>query len=695
MEKLKLHTPDLIRENVAKLAQLFPSCMTEMRDEQGKVTKGIDFDQLRQELSGQVVEGPRERYHLDWPGKREAILAANAPIAKTLRPCREESVDFDSTRNLFIEGDNLEALKLLQETYLGKVKLIYIDPPYNTGSDLVYKDRFRVEHEQYLRDSFQKDAEGNQLRPNLESNGRFHSDWLNMLYPRLKLARNLLSDDGLILISIDDHEIANARRLCEELFGASNFVATLIWEKGRKNDAKLFSVGHEYILVFAKSLATLRDKRVIWREEKPGARDIWAKYLDLRKLHGENRKSIEEELQSWFADLPKSHPAKKWSRYKRVDENGPWRDRDISWPGGDGPRYDVIHPRTKVPCRVPERGWIYATPEEMQRQIKLGLVEFREDHTEPPFRKAHIKPIPDELEAEDEESEETEEEFATQVRGSYFYKQSQVAVKFLRKLLGAKAFNNPKDHFELARLFGYVTQDDKNALFMDFFAGSGSSAHAVLHLNKEDGGQRRFIAVQIAEELEITKKEQKAAAEYCDRLGKPRTIAEITKQRIRLAASEMLPVESEGAALALFHESDSCLQDAGFRVLKIDTSNMKDVYYTPDDSEQGNLLAQIDNIKPDRTPEDLLFQVLVDLGLDLALPITQEIIAGKVVFLVDGNALAACFDTEVTEELVKQIAKRHPLRAVFRDSSFGSDSVKINVEQIFKLLSPSTEIRSL
>jgi adenine-specific DNA-methyltransferase len=693
MEKLKLHTPDLTASNIDKLAQLFPNCVTEARDEAGRVTQAIDFDQLRQELSGSIVEGPQEHYLLDWPGKQQSVLKSNEPTTDSLRPARAESTDFTSTGNVFIEGENLIALKLLQETYLGEVDLIYIDPPYNTGSDLLYNDHFKEEEEGYLIRSGQTDDSGDRLMTNPESNGRFHSDWLTMLYPRLRLARNLLRESGVILISIDDHELSNATKLCEMVFGASNFIATLVWEKGRKNDARLFSVGHEYVLVFAKSLAALKAAKAIWREEKPGAREIWDKFVELRGRFAEDYRTIEIGLQKWFADLLKTHPSKKWSRYKHADKHGPWRDGDISWPGGGGPRYDVIHPKTKKPCAVPERGWVFAQPETMQKMIELGIVEFRDDHTEPPFRKQHIRPIVFEIEAlaeiDDEAAnsgEETEEdELATQVRGSYFYKQSQSTVKFLRNLMGAKVFDNPKDHFELARLFEYVTSGKADALILDFFAGSASTAHAVMHLNCQNGGQRRFILVQLPQPLDPEKKEQKAAAKYCDSIGRPRTIAEIAKERMRRAGAEITSAASEKGTKV----------DTGFRVLKIDKSNMRDVYYAPDALAQGDLLAQVDNIRPHRTPEDLLFQVLVDWGLDLALPIAQETIAGKSAFFVDGNALAACFDTGITDELVKEVAKRKPLRAVFRDSSYGSDSVKINMDQIFRLLSPDTEVRSI
>lgn len=705
MQKLKLHSPDFTQANIAKLAELFPAVVTETREADGTLKQAIDFDQLRQELSTSIVEGPQERYQLNWPGKREALLTANAPIAKTLRPVRSESVDFDSTQNLFIEGDNLDALKLLQETYLGKVKMIYIDPPYNTGKEFIYDDDFSEDTASYFQRSNQKDEAGQRMVANTESNGRFHSDWLSMMYPRLKLARNLLRDDGVIFISIDDNEQANLKRLCDEVFGEANFIASMVWEKGRKNDAKLVSVGHEYILIFAKSLDELRNKNVIWREEKPGAKEIWGEYLSLRNTHGSNNSLIEVDLQAWFAALPKNHPSKKWSRYKRIDENGPWRDRDISWPGGGGPRYDVLHPNTGLPCKVPESGWRFEEST-MKQQIKLGLVEFRNDHTQPPFRKAHIRPIPAEIAAEvdmDENEESEDEQLATQVRGTYFYKQSQVAVKFLRGLLGEKAFNNPKDHFELAKLISYVTASDSDAVVMDFFAGSASTAHAVFEANLSDGGRRRYVLVQIPEEVDVDKKDQKIAAKFCDDIGKPRNIAEISKERIRRAGQKIKQDNADKQGIAQL--------DTGFRVLKIDSSNMKDVYYTPDAVQQSDLIEHIDNIREDRSAEDLLFQVLLDLGMDLTLPIAQETIAGFTVLFADGNALAACFDAginddckdagvratqgAVAEAFVKELAARHPQRVVFRDAGFASDSVKINIEQIFKLISPQTEIKSL
>jgi adenine-specific DNA-methyltransferase len=697
MEKLKMHSPDLSQENIAKIRALFPGCVSEAEDENGNLRLSVDFDQLRQELSDQIVEGPQERYRLDWPGKREALVTANTPIAKTLRPYRDESVEFDATRNLFIEGDNLDALKLLQDSFLGEVKLIYIDPPYNTGKDFIYKDNFVSSKDEYEKASGDRDEIGERLVANPETRGRYHSDWLSLIYPRLTVAKKLLSDDGIIMVSIDDYEQSSMRKLMDQIFGESNFIAQLVWEKGRKNDAKFFSVGHEYMIIYAKNVTYLRDRKEAWREEKPGAREIWEEFLRLKGIYGDDYRSIETDLSQWYSDLPKSHPAKKWSRYKRVDKYGPWRDRDISWPGGDGPKYDVIHPVTKQPCAVPERGWIYASPDEMQRQIKLGLVEFRDDHTEPPFRKAHIRPIPEEAdnvnEADEDEENGDDTEFATQVRGSYFYKQSQVSVKYLRSLMGAKVFTNPKDHEELARLIEYVTPNNRSALIVDFFAGSASTAEAVFKANAAYGTNHRFITVQLPESLldaeasttGTAKKTVRAAIKLMEKNGRPLVLSEVSKERIRRA----------GEAALAGDRHEVWKGDVGFRVLKADTTNMQDVYYRPDEVAQKDLLHAVDNIKPDRTTEDLLFQVLVDWGVDLTLPIRRETVQGKTIFFVDENALVACFDTGVTEELVKELAGREPLRVVFRDTGFVSDAVKINVEQVFRQLSPGTDVKSI
>jgi adenine-specific DNA-methyltransferase len=671
------HSADLVAGNIEKLKEIFPEAFSE-----GK----IDFEVLKQLLGGPVDE-QQEKYGLNWHGKRRARQLALMPSTGTLRPCPEDSVDWDTTQNLMIEGDNLEVLKLLQRSYAGKIKLIYIDPPYNTGNDFVYPDNFQDNIKNYLQLTRQVDSDGKKISSNTEASGRFHTDWLNMIYPRLKLARNLLRENGVILISIDDHELANLVRVCDEVFGQENFVATMVWEKGRKNDAKLISVGHEYLLVFAKSLGLLREIKTIWREEKPGAREIWDKYLELHRLHGDNNAAIEERLQAWYSSLPKMHPSKKWSRYKRVDANGPWRDRDISWPGGGGPCYEVIHPKTKQPCKVPDDGWRFSKPEEMQRQIKLGLVEFRDDHTEPPFRKAHIRPIPSEIEleveAEEADTDENqEEEFATQVRGSYFYKQSQVAVKFLRGLLGAKVFNNPKDHIELAKLIDYATASDTDAIVLDFFAGSGSTGHAVMDLNQADAGKRRFVLVQLPEPLDPDDKDQKGAAKYCDQISKPRNIAELTKERLRRAARKIR------------EENPMFAGDMGFRVFKLDSSNIR--AWDPDrENLPQTLLNAAENLKSDRSEQDILFELLIKLGLDLTVPIETQTISGKTVHSIGAGVLLVCLADKIAgkeaEALAHGIAEWHEKLApagesqvVFRDSAFADDVAKTNLTAILQ-----------
>ena len=672
MEKLKLHTPDLTAQNIDKLAQLFPNCVTEARDEQGCVTQAIDFDQLRQELTGSIVEGPRERYHLDWPGKREAILAANAPIAKTLRPCRAESVDFDTTKNLFIEGDNLDALKLLQETYLGKIKLIYIDPPYNTGNDFIYDDDFSESTESYLRRSNQEDHEGSRLVANTDSNGRFHSDWLTMMYSRLRLAKNLLSDDGILLASIGPEELKNLIGILGEVFGEENRISILTWEKGRKNDSSFFSESAEYMVVFAKNKLHLSSLGK-WREKKEGLDGILQKYSELRQSFGMNHPLIEAGMRQFYKSMAEDDPAKQMSHFNRSDDRGLFFGDNISSASTSIPDYEIIHPITKKSVKKPVRGW-GATEPVMLERIKNDRVLFGADEKTVPLKKSYLI--------------ETDSTVKTPV----LYKDGRAASGVLKGLFESVIFNNPKDHVVLADLISYCLQASMDAIVLDFFAGSSSTAHAVMELNSNDGGKRRFIMCQMPEVLDedsatspAAKQTIRSAISFLETHHLPFTIAEISKERIRRVGKSM-KVEDK-----LIGDNI----DLGFRVLKIDTSNMRDIYYAPDAVDQGSLLAQVDNIKSDRTPEDLLFHVLVDQGVDLALPIAEETITGKKVFFVDGNALAACFDDGITDELVKEIAKRQPLKAVFRDANYGSDSVKINVDQIFRLLSPETEVKSL
>ena len=623
MEKLKLHTPDLTAENIEKLAQLFPNCVTEAQDEAGRLTQAIDFDQLRQELSGSIVEGPQERYHLDWPGKREAVLAANAPIAKTLRPCREESVDFDSTRNIFIEGDNLDALKLLQETYLGKVKLIYIDPPYNTGNDFIYEDDFAEDSESYLARSNQKDEAGNRMVANTEANGRFHSDWLSMVFPRLMLAKRLLADDGAIFVSIADHEIHDLRFVLDQVFGSENFIATVIWHKmdGPKNTAMHFSEDHDYIVVYARNAEAWRPNGVERTEEMI-------------------------------------------ARYKNPDSDprGPWLLSDLAARNyySQG-RYPITTKAGRVIPGPPAGSYWRVSREKFDSLDKDNRIWWGENGDNRPGMKRFLSEVRKGV-----------------VPQTYWSWKDVGSTRNAKQELsgimdagsGEDLFITPKPTKLLSRILQLATTPDGNDIVLDFFGGSGTTGHAVFAANAMDNGQRRFVLVQYPEPT--------GSEPYS-------TIADLAKERLRRAGSGL--------------RSDTALTapnlDSGFRVLKIDISNMRDVYYAPDALAQGDLLAQVDNIRPDRTPEDLLFQVLVDWGLDLALPIAQETIAGKSVFFVDGNALAACFDPGINDELVKEVAKRKPLRAVFRDSSYGSDSVKINVDQIFRLLSPDTEVRSV
>ena len=621
-DKLKMHSPDLSQENIAKIRELFPGCVTEARDETtGKLRLAVDFDHLRQELSDHIVEGPQERYRLDWPGKREALLAANAPIAKMLRPARDESVDFDSTQNLFIEGDNLDALKLLQKTFLGKVKIIYIDPPYNTGRDFIYEDNFSEHTDEFLRRSNQKDESGMRLVANTQANGRFHSDWLSMMYSRLRLALNLLTDNGVIFISIDDNEIHNLRCICDEVFGTNNFIANIIWHKmdSPKNSARHLSEDHDYILLYAKNA------------------DIWRPRL-----------------------LPRS--AKMVQRYQNPDNDprGPWLLGDLAarnyYSKGI---YAITTPSGKVIDGPPAGSYWRVSKEKFDELVADNRIWWGQSGENRPGIKKFLSEVK-----------------AGVVPQTYWpWKEvgsTRNAKQELSRLMEASSgdslFVTPKPVKLIGRILDIATEPNEEAVVLDFFAGSGSTAHAVLAKNSTDGGNRRWISVQLPEKV-----------------SEGKTISTLSQERIRRAGKKILDGECH----------PDWNRDVGFRVLKVDTSNMKDVYYRPDELKQSDLLDTVDNVKPDRTAEDLLFQVLVDWGVDLTLPIRRETLQGKTVFFVDDNALVACFDTGITEELVKELAGHEPLRVVFRDNGFVSDAVKINVEQIFRQLSPTTEVKSI
>lgn len=670
MEKMKFESPDMTAQNIDRIAALFPNCVTEMMDEEHstpekKVYKrAVNFELLKQMLSPDVVDGD-EAYEFTWVGKKAAIVEANKPIRKTLRPCVAESKNWDTTENLYIEGDNLEVLKLLQESYLGKVKMIYIDPPYNTGNDFLYRDDFAMSSVEYSEESGETDDTGNRMFKNTDINGRFHSDWCSMIYSRLLLSRNLLTPDGVIFISIDENEVNTLKAICDEVFGASNFIAELIWSAGRKNDSKYISVSHEYILCYFKDALWVKDHKILWREKKQGLSDIYAEYERLKKVYGEDCTSIEKELKGWYKSLPDGHPAKDHSHYCRVDKNGIFFADNISWPGGGGPKYQVLHPVTQKPVKIPSRGWL-TNEATMKEWIVQGRVEFGKDENGVPTLKSYLK----------------DREYS--VPYSVFYKDGRAASKRLATLMGDKVFENPKDEEIIQRIIQFCGTDDGD-IILDFFSGSATTAHAMFLADAEQNKHRKFILVQLPETIdpqkeasEKAKKVAQNAVNLLDTIGVPHNICEIGKERIR-RAGDKIKSESPMTTQDL---------DIGFRVLKLDDTNMKDVYYAPDDYDQGMLAGLESNIKDDRTDLDLLFGCLIDWGLPLSLPYKSEKIDGCTVHTYNDGDLIACFDANIPESVVKEIAKRKPLRAVFRDSGFASSPEKINVFEIFKLYMP-------
>jgi adenine-specific DNA-methyltransferase len=665
MDKLKMHSPDLTEQNIVKLRELFPDCVTEARGEDGKVRLQVDFDQLRQELSDHVVEGPRERYHLDWPGKREALLASNSPIAKTFRPAVRESAAFETTRNLFIEGDNLDAIKLLQETYLGRVKLIYLDPPYNRkkGNNLVYRDDFVGNTFEYLKLTNQIDQSDNRLVANTDANGRFHSDWLSMIYQRLRIVKNLLASNGVVIISIDDAETANILNLCNEIFGAENFVGTLIWKNATDNNPTNVAIEHESIHIFARSKTALEG---VWKSSVSDVKDILKRVGDnLIGLH-KNSDELQEAYSSWFRE--NKSQLGPLADYKFIDQYGVYAgSRSVHNPGKEGYRYDVIHPQTGEPCKQPLMG--YRFPEEtMKRLLAEGKVLFGDDESKLIELKAYASEFEDKL-------------------SSVFDLDGRSGAYDLKSLFpeANKIFSNPKPVALMERILSFATGDDD--IIIDLFAGSSTLAQAVMEIGRREGGRRQFVSIQYPEDIG---RDSKEAYQSCVKAGITPYISEISKERIRRAGAKLL----QGEAHAEWNK------DIGFRVLKIDTSNMEDVYYRPDQINQGDLLKTVNNIKPDRTPEDLLFQVLVDWGAGLTYPIRRETIQGKTVFFVgEGKPadweLVACFDTGITEDLIKELATHKALRVIFRDGGFTSAAVKINAVQIYAQMSPGTDVKSI
>ena len=620
MDKLKMHSMNKVDENIEKIGKLFPNCITERKNEKGEVEYAVDFDMLKQELSAVVVEGNEERYQFTWPDKKKSILLANAPIAKTLRPCREDSVDFDNTENLYIEGDNLDVLKLLQETYLGKIKMIYIDPPYNTGHDFVYEDYFAQSTEEYLANSGQFDDEGNRLVANTESNGRFHTDWLNMLYPRLKLAKDLLSDDGVIFISIDDNEQDNLKKIGDEIFGASNFLANIIWEKADspRMDAKAFSTKHDFVLVYAK-----QNSDDVIKKDKLGEIPEHYDKIDAKG----NRYYLKPLRYMGAADAREDRPN---LYYPIIAPNGE-EVYPIRSDGSDG-------------------RWRWSQEKFKNEKDRLEFVNGRNGWSV--YTKIYA----------DTDSE-------TPIETIWYNKDvgsNRTAMALVKKLFeGEKPFSTPKPIELIERMIQIINNED--AIVLDFFSGSATTAHAVMDYNLKNNGNCKFIMVQMNENCEDNK------AGY-------NNICEVGKERIRRAGAK-IKEESPMTTTDL---------DTGFRVLKLDSSNMKNVYYNPADYELSLFESLSDNIKEDRTPEDLLFQVMLDLGVLLSSSIEESIIGGKKVFNVADGFLYACFDENVTEDVITEIAKKNPYYFVMRDSSMANDSVATNFEQIFATYSPDT-----
>ena len=625
-----MQSPNIVDKNIESIGQLFPNCIMEAKNENGKIEQTIDFDLLRQELSKNIVESNKERYQFTWPDKKNAILLANSPIEKTLRPCREESVDFDNTKNLYIEGDNLDVLKLLQETYLNKVKMIYIDPPYNTGNDFVYEDNFAKSTNEYLENSGQYDEDGNRLFQNNERNGRFHTDWLNMIYPRLKVSKDLLTEDGVIFISIDDNEVANLRKICDEIFGENNFIAQLIWERAYspKNDAKYISNSHDYILMYTKQISEFiigrlertKEANARYSNYDNDPRGIWQSDNLTVKTYNEANDYIITTPSGRIVEPPAGRcwRLSKKSFFERLQDNRIWFGAD-----GNG---------------VP--------------RIKRFLNELKFDGMAP--------------------------------TSILFHKEvghSQEGTQEVSKLLQAGAFDGPKPIRLINRLIR-LANTKKDSIILDFFSGSASTAHAVMKLNAEDGGHRKFIMVQVPEETD--EKSEAFKAGY-------KNICEIGKERIRRAGNKIVEeLEEKRKDKKLFDKEDNYKLDTGFRVLKLDTTNMKDVYYDPSKYTPDLFSSLTDNIKEDRTSEDLLFQVMLELGVPLSYKITETTVNQKRVLNVNNNYLIACFDDNITDETVTYIAKLRPQYVVFRDSSMASDSVATNFEQLFKTYSPET-----
>lgn len=638
-EKLKQEVNPLSAV-VQQVAQICPAAV-----QNGK----IDFERLRTEWSADLNEPDMESYNFTWVGKNAAIAEANKKIRKTLRPVKADSKDWENTQNLYIEGDNLDVLKLLQESYQRKVKMIYIDPPYNTGNDFVYCDDFTLGCEEYIEKKGQCDIETNErLFRNTETNGRFHSDWCSMIYPRLKIARDLLSDDGVIFISIDDHEVANLRKICDEVFGEDNFVAQIVWEQGRKSMAAQVAINHEYCLIYCKNKIVNISKCAPndWKIKKDGLLLIYEKYEELKQIYGDDLDNISSGMKSFYNSLPESNPSKAHAHYNCVDQYlGLYYPGDIAQGTGQGGKFEILHPITNKPCKVPAGGWRFSQ-DKLPDLLKNHRIHFGRDETTIPCIKRYLK--------------ETEYE----VFSSVFYKDGRGASKRLDTLIGKGCFEHPKDEEILKNFVTLVSSNPReDSIILDFFSGSASMAHAVMQLNAEDGGNRKFIMVQLPEATDEKSEAYKAGY---------KNICEIGKERIRRAGDKIMS------------EHPDAKIDTGFRVFRLDDTNMKDVYYKPVDTAQNSLLDMVDNIKPDRTDMDLLFGAMLERGLMLDMPVEEVQSNGITYYVVNNGNLIACFAENIPESVIHEIANRRPFLALFRDSSFAESKDKINLTEIFK-----------
>lgn len=666
--------------NLDKLRSLFPECVSE-----GK----LDIDKLLS-LCGEYIDNDFEKYKFEWKGKADCLRLAQKRSTGTLRPCPEESVDWDTTQNLYIEGDNLEVLKLLQTAYYRKVKMIYIDPPYNTGNDFVYADDFADPMARY------KEVTQQTTKSNPETMGRFHTNWLNMMYPRLRLAANLLRDDGVIFISIDDAELYNLKKICDEVFGEENYVATLVYDKNRKNDAKYFSVGHEYMLVYFKSAATIYEMGIVLRATKEGIDEVKEEFQRLRTLYNDDWAKVNEGLKALYASWPADDPRKSLARFTRVDEKGPYRDDgNISWPGGGGPKYDVLHPITGKPCKVPSRGWVYPNPNRMKEEIERGRVVFGKDESTTPKIRTNLF------------------EQDTEVLRSVHFSYAQTATQEFNKLFdGVRIFENPKNPSDIKKLVEYITAKNDSDIILDFFSGSATTAHAVMQLNAEDGGNRRFILVQLPELCDEKSEAYKAGYKNICEIGKERIrragkkiIAELEQENNREIfisrdrngnvthvhdAFKGFAVDGVNVTLSDWVGKEKTIPDVGFRVFKLDTSNLKTWDATPIEDEQLDLLYQrmnsmIHRVKPERTDLDMIYEIMLKLGVPLTYSVTPFSINGKTVYGVgDDCLLLVCLAEDVQPEDVEQMTEYAPAKIIISRDSFADDTAMANAYYILR-----------